>query len=88
VVYQLADNVQVRKESWGLLFYSQNQHRLFFVKSGDWLYPQHFEGGWSFEKLAADIVSRIRKPADLVGPALQKSIDSLVKNGMVTHGLS
>jgi putative mycofactocin binding protein MftB len=87
VLLKLAESVQVRKESWGMLFYSQNQHRLFFVKSGDWLYPQHFEGGWSFEKLAADIVSRIRKPANMVEPALQKSIDSLVKNGMVTDGL-
>jgi putative mycofactocin binding protein MftB len=85
--YRLTGFVQVRKESWGLLFYSQNQHRIFFVKSSGWLEPHHFDGNWDFERLASDIASRTGTAADKVERTLQKLTDNLVKNGMVVHEL-
>jgi hypothetical protein len=56
VTYRLADKVQVRKESWGLLFYRQTPHKMCFVRSGDWLYPSHFDGTWTEESIIDDIV--------------------------------
>jgi putative mycofactocin binding protein MftB len=56
--YRLADNVQVRKESWGLLFYHQTNHKVFFIRSGDWLYPEHFDGTWTLESIIEDIRRR------------------------------
>ncbi len=85
--YHLVEFVQVRKESWGLLFYSQNQHRLFFVKSSNWLEPRHFDGTWNFASLVNDIATRTGTAADKVKPTLQKVTDNLVKNGMVVHEL-
>jgi hypothetical protein len=57
---RLVNGVQVRKQNWGLLFYTQTQHRLFFVRSRDWLFPQHFDGTWNSENLVKDISLRNR----------------------------
>ena len=84
---RLAENVQVRKESWGLLFYSQPRHRLSFIRSGNWLEPEHFNGDWSFEALAADIAERIGKPAESVKKPLSTVTEQLIKNGMIVDGL-
>jgi hypothetical protein len=83
----LAENVQVRKENWGLLFYSQPQHKVCFVRSGNWLETDYFLGGWSLEGLAADIAGRTGKPAETVEKSLRKLTGHLVKNGMVTDEL-
>ena len=88
MAYRLSDGVQLRKESWGLLFYSQKQHRLFFVKSREWLFPFHFDGTWTFDRLVKDIAQRTGNATDLIESNLHKSIDNLLKNGMVTHELS
>ncbi len=86
-MFHLARNVQVRKESWGLLFYAQTQHRIFFVKSGDWLYPRYFDGTWTFERLVQDITARTLKADNLIEPTLRKLTDNLLKNGMIVHEL-
>jgi putative mycofactocin binding protein MftB len=87
MVFCLADNVQVRKESWGLLFYAQIQHRLLFVKSHDWLYPHYFDGTWTFDHIVEDVASRTENSDHLIEKNLQKLTDHLLKNGMVVHEL-
>jgi len=86
-VYRLAGDVQVRKESWGLLFYSRDRHRLFFVRSGGWLYPHHFDGRWDTASLISDIAGRTGSPAGVVEKSILKLAGNLVENGVITHEL-
>ena len=83
----LADNVRVRKESWGLLFYSQPLHKLCFVRSGNWLEPEHFNGGWSLDELATDIAARTKKSTENVRRLLEKLTERLKENRMVVDEL-
>ncbi len=80
---RLADGVQVRKESWGLLFYVNSRHRVFFVKSRDWLYPAHFDGTWSAQSLAADIAARTGTPVDSIERSLPVLTQRLLKNRVI-----
>ena len=52
--YRLARGVQVRKEDWGLLFYSQGESKIYFAKSADWLYPVYSEGNSRPDSLCYD----------------------------------
>jgi hypothetical protein len=81
----LADNVQVRKESWGLLFYRPSPHKLCFVRSGDWLYPAHFDGSWTLESIIVDISRRTSAPVEIIERSLPKLTDRLIKNQVITH---
>ena len=80
---RLADSVQVRKESWGLLFYQQARHKVSFVRSGDWLYPAHFDGTWTFTDIAEDIAGRTDTPTEIIERALPKLTDRLLANRMI-----
>jgi hypothetical protein len=82
--YRLADNVQVRKENWGLLFYSQPRHKVSFVRSGDWLSPSHFDGTWTFESITIDISKRTASPMEMVERILQKLTDNLTSSRVIT----
>jgi len=83
--YRLADNVQVRKESWGLLFYQQPRHKMCFVRSGDWLYPSHFDGRWTDKGIIDDISKRIGTPAEIIERSLPKLTTHLTSSRMITH---
>jgi hypothetical protein len=85
MVGRLARNVQLRKESWGLLFYSQPQHKVCFVRSGDWLYPQYFDGTWTFDGLVGDIARRTGAPAELIERSIQKVTKHLMGNGLIVN---
>jgi hypothetical protein len=80
---RLAENVQVRKEDWGLLFYSPARHGVCFIRSGDWLYPQHFDGTWSFGDMVVDIAERTETPSQPIERAMRKLIPSLVERRMI-----
>ena len=80
---RLTGGVQVRKESWGLLFYSQSSHKLCFVRSGDWLYPEHFNGTWTFDGMINDITERTDTPAEIIERSLPRLADRLIKNRMI-----
>ena len=84
---RLADNVQVRKEDWGLLFYSQARHKLCFVRSGGWLYPEHFDGSWTFEGIVDDIAVRTDTPAEIIERAIPKLTETLAANRMIVDEL-
>jgi hypothetical protein len=87
MIGRLAKNVQVRKESWGLLFYSQPKHKVCFVRSGDWLYPRYFDGTWTFDGLVGDIARRVETPAEIIERSIQKSINYLTDSGMIVNEL-
>jgi hypothetical protein len=84
---RLAENVQVRKESWGLLFYSQPQHKVCFVKSGDWLYPEHFDGSWTLDDITNDIARRTGTPAEIIERSIPKLTERLTANRMIVNEL-
>ena len=83
--YRLADSVQVRKESWGLLFYLQTRHKVCFVRSGDWLYPAHFDGTWTSESIIEDIAGRTGTPAEIIERSLPKLEKHLTSSRMVVN---
>ena len=80
---RLANNVQVRKESWGLLFYVPSRHKVCFVRSGDWLYPEHFNGTWTFDGIIDDIAGRTGTPAEIIERSLPKLAERLTSNRMI-----
>jgi hypothetical protein len=80
---RLAKNVQVRKESWGLLFYSPARHGVCFIRSGVWLYPRHFDGTWTFSDMVGDITGRTETPAEPIKQAIDKLITNLVERRMI-----
>jgi len=82
---RLADNVQVRKEGWGLLFYVQTRHKVCFVRSGDWLYPEHFDGTWTLDSIVNDIAGRTDTPAEIIERSLPKLTNHLIKNRVIIN---
>ena len=82
---RLADDVQVRKESWGLLFYQQSGHKVLFIKSGEWLYPEHFDGTWTLESISEDIKRRTGAAPESVGQSLPKLTERLTARKMITN---
>ncbi len=81
---RLATDVQVRRESWGLLFYRQAPHKLCFVKSGDWLQPGHFDGTWDWASVTADITRRTGTPVEIIERSLSRLTGRLMKNRVVS----
>lgn len=85
--YYVPPGVQVRKESWGLVFYSQLKHKILFVKSTDLLYPHHFDGTWTFTAIAEDASDRTGNPLIPTEKAIRTCIDKLLDRGLVVHEL-
>ena len=81
---RLADRVQVRKESWGLLFYVPSRHKVCFVRSGDWLYPPHFNGTWTTDAIIRDIAGRTGTPVEIIERALPRLTRRLAANRMIS----
>jgi hypothetical protein len=81
--YHLAPGVQVRQESWGLLFYQQTRHKVCFVRSGDWLCPAHFDGTWTLESIREDIARRTGAPAENIARSLPKLTKHLTSSRMI-----
>jgi hypothetical protein len=79
----LADNVQVRKESWGLLFYQPSRHKVCFVRSGDWLRPAHFDGTWTSTGIIDDISRRTGAPPEIIELSLPRLTNHLIKNRVI-----
>lgn len=82
--FQLVDGVQVRRESWGLLFYRPAPHKLCFVKSGDWLRTEHFEGAWTYASIVDDICRRTGAPVEVIERSLPRLTARLIKNRVIS----
>ncbi|MFC1942558.1 hypothetical protein ACFLWU_05005 [Chloroflexota bacterium] len=87
MVCRLSENVQVRKESWGLLFYSSARHKVCFVRSGEWLYPHYFDGTWTVDVLITDIARRLNTPAEIIERSIKKLTSHLTDSEMIVNGL-
>ena len=85
--FHLADNVQVRKESWGLLFYRQKQHKVSFVRSGGWLFPEHLDGTWTLNGITNDIAERTGTPTEVIERSLPGLTDHLIKSRVIIDEL-
>jgi putative mycofactocin binding protein MftB len=48
--YRLQKGVRVRKENFGLLFYSRNGPKLTFVHTGPWIHPDFFSGHFTIKE--------------------------------------
>ena len=79
----LADNVQVRQESWGLLFYQPSRHKVSFVRSADWLQPAHFDGTWTLKGIIDDISRRTGAPSEIIERSLPGLTGNLIKNRVI-----
>ncbi len=87
MVLQLAPLVQVRKENWGLLFYSQARHKVTFVKSGELIQPQYFDPGWDIDSILKDIGQRTGKDRSALAKEVERLVDQLLKSKVVEDGL-
>ncbi len=83
--FRLADGVQVRRESWGLLFYRQADHKLSFVRSGDWLRPAYFNGSWGLESITGDIARRTGVPVEIIERSLPPLASRLADSRVISN---
>ena len=78
----LASGTQVRKEDFGMLFYTMAGPRLYFLSSGQALEPDFFEGRVTLDQW----LSR-RKMQDSVSKArllkIEKSLNQLKEKGVI-----
>jgi putative mycofactocin binding protein MftB len=81
MIYHLAEGVQVRKEDWGLLFYSQGDHKIYFAKSGDRLRPLSSDGNHRPDSLYDDEAGNTA----LTEHSVQKLIKHLVERGIIVN---
>lgn len=86
-VYHLAKGIQVRKENWGLLFYSQFNHKICFIKSRDLLRPEYFNGSWAYERLIRDITERSNASVESIERSIRKIIEHLITKEMIVDEL-
>jgi putative mycofactocin binding protein MftB len=86
-VYRLAQGVQVRKEIWGLLLYSQADHKIHFIKSRNMLYPRHFNGTWTLDHIVREIAERLEIPGQSVEQSIKKVLDRLIEKEMIVNEL-
>ena len=82
--YRLAENVRARQESWGLLFYSRVRHKVTFIRSGNWLRPEHFNGDWSTAEMIFEISTRTGAPVEVIERYLPGLIERLAAGRLIT----
>ena len=86
--YRLQKGVRVRKENFGLLFYSRNGPKLTFVHTGPWIRPDFFSGHltlgeWLKSKRLCDSGE---KPPDLE-PKISRALSRLADKGLIVETL-
>ena len=80
--YKLAPGTQVREEDFGLLFYTMDGPRLYFVNSGELIQTDFFEDGvpreeWIRQHAGQDVVST------KAISELRKSLSQLSEKGVI-----
>lgn len=81
----MADNIQVRRESWGLLFYRQAEHKVCFVRSADWLCPAHLDGTWTLKSIIHDVSRRTGAPREIIERSLSVLTGHLARNQVIIN---
>jgi putative mycofactocin binding protein MftB len=81
--YRLCQGVQVRSESFGLLFYHYDGPKLYFVRSGDLVDEHFFAGQQSFGEIV-DLLGETRGwPRETAQQQLAKLMQLLKTRGLV-----
>jgi len=81
--YKPADGVQVREETFGLLFYNYQGPRLYFVPSKDLVDVDFFNGRQSVSALIASICARKGWSSAEVGERIRQILAQLEKKGLI-----
>ena len=76
--YKLAPGTQVREENFGLLFYTMQGPRLYFLSSGPLLESEFFEGNKTLDQYLKD--RGLSEPRAL---SLERSLDILSEKGAI-----
>jgi len=85
VRYRLTDGVQVREETFGLLFYNYRGPRLYFVPSNDLIDVEFFNGRQSVGDLIASLCHRKGWTRAGVGERIRQILSKLEDKGLI-HG--
>ena len=80
--YKLSPGTQVRKEDFGLLFYTMKGPRLYFLPSKDFLDPTFFLGDCPLGR-AVQQNGLTTDAADTILKKFEKSINSLKDKGVI-----
>jgi hypothetical protein len=84
MIYHLAKGVQVRKEDWGLLLYSQAESKIYFVKSGNRLHPAYSDGRFQPDSLRCNEADSTDS-SDFMPHPIQKLISHLIERGLIVN---
>jgi putative mycofactocin binding protein MftB len=85
--YVLNSGVQVRRESFGLLFYNYHGLRLYFVPIGDLIDSDFFNGIQTVENLVDTIHSRKNRPKQWIRTRIEQILELITNKGLI-HGES
>ena len=80
--YQLAPRTQVREEDFGLLFYTMDGPRLYFVNSGELIRTDFFSAGVPLEQWIRQHADQSTVTTKAVSE-LRKSLDRLAEKGVI-----
>jgi len=75
--YQLSSGTQVRQEDFGLLFYTKEGPRLYFLPARHWMTPAFFNG-----KTSLDTWLTQRKATALM-PKIRNCLENLCQKGVI-----
>ena len=81
--FRPADGVQVREETFGLLFYDYRGPRLYFVPSKDLIDAVFFTGRQSVSELIASICARKECTKTLVEERIRQVLAKLEDKGLI-----
>ena len=81
--YRLANGVQVRKESFGLLFYDYKGPRLYFVPSKDLLTDSFFNGEKSVKDITGSLAASGEKYRKKIQERILKLLDIIEAKGLI-----
>lgn len=80
--YKLAEGTQVRREDFGLLFYTRSGPRLYFLSSGDLLNSSFFNSDLTLSQWLAKKSDNPEKAARH-RPALENALSGLSQKGVI-----
>jgi putative mycofactocin binding protein MftB len=82
-IYGLKKGVQVRDETFGLLFYDYRGPRLYFVPSRDLIRSSFFDSKHPVGDLIASIKTRHHWPEKWIAESVQSVLNKLESKGLI-----
>jgi len=81
--YCLREGIQVRREKFGLLFYSYNGPRLYFVPSRELLEEDFFAGERTLGEVVESLHRRHQWPRPWIADRLEQVLDGLEQRRLI-----